>query len=1093
MLYTSFRKNSNILGIQSLKSSYQERFGYSRPNNASHFTINERSRQTTMSTSGESEEKPRRSSRWSRRGRQSEQSRKNEYIPPTLDGTPAPSDFVTSPPKQRGLTSGISTLFRRASSREPDTRDRSEGSSAVDSSAADSSGLNTSNNSSALSSTLSTLDSNVPGAAPATRNTSRIFCNEDSDDSYESRISGVSAGDDRSAASSQSKLNLKRLSRFRGFSTSIQSLFLDESLVCASMGCFGLLLSQRTEFLLDVRNRQRGLTRRSGNKSAHRHPSRLVAYALFAFLILMGFTFIVWGFGTNNAVQEVFEGDYDILEDDNQVYYQSNDDDGRYINDDAADDAAANDDGNQGDDGGNYQGDDGNYNQGDDGGNQGDDGGNQGDDANYQADDGNQNDDANANYADDAANNGDDYYNDDDGGRRELRVHRITGICKIREYKEHLWDPAIELVKREWYRDDRRVLSSSSASERDVGSTTRLVLALMFLLILGIVGRRRRMRTRYAIVRARAQEDNLYYAAGIAAKVESTEDNYEGACSHTLLGCYPVDASDDPDVQNDEGEEEGAEGDDESGKSKKKRKHQDCVSRSFECFTDAFCGVVCKCWFQFFSICALAQEAREIRLLVPPKYQRVDYVTHQPFSEYQTSVNDLRRGWMGKTRKKSGVMPHIQALSRLSRYILIGFSSTVAAVLLTLLFNPRASFSLADAIVTMATFLQSFLVLYVVHWIFHKSDLSLDAVIKLFAAGFLIGVPSSLFFEGILVNLILGLTYSLYNVYAWIFGEAFEAWVARHYRFMWILSELLDAYVAAAITEELCKYYTFRAVEHPDLMFLTGLHREVDFEKSFEGGVANYAFGSHQISELNRNESFGSIHSHRSSQSTVSKTQAWIDKTRTEEEFYEDEHDVRTYRQKAAAVTTGMISVAVGLACAENFMYVFILGGADNSGGDGSHGGSVLEEWVVLFFRSIFPVHALAAAMQSINMVRKFVEGTADANQHRIGVGRIILPAVLLHGSFDAILYGINVYVESSWDAYLVANNGNVEDGATPYNPVVVNLVAWVSIIFIMLIAILWFYRENRAQRTRLDLMEEKVKAGEPPVYSIGTSEVELV
>lgn len=70
--------------------------------------------------------------------------------------------------------------------------------------------------------------------------------------------------------------------------------------------------------------------------------------------------------------------------------------------------------------------------------------------------------------------------------------------------------------------------------------------------------------------------------------------------------------------------------------------------------------------------------------------------------------------------------------------------------------NPRADFSLQDAIVLIATFVLSFLVLLVVHGIFHKSDLSLDAVIKLFAAGFFwLLYRRHLFFEGLLVNMAL--------------------------------------------------------------------------------------------------------------------------------------------------------------------------------------------------------------------------------------------------------------------------------------------------------------------------------------------------
>lgn len=173
------------------------------------------------------------------------------------------------------------------------------------------------------------------------------------------------------------------------------------------------------------------------------------------------------------------------------------------------------------------------------------------------------------------------------------------------------------------------------------------------------------------------------------------------------------------------------------------------------------------------------------------------------------------------------------------------------------------------------------------------------------------------------------------------------------------------------------------------------------------------------------------------------------------------------------AITTGMISVAVGLACAENFVYVFVLGGAVGNDSGDHHSGDVLEAWIVLFFRSIFPVHALAAAMQSINMIRKFVETSEDSG-HRIGVGRIILPAVILHGTFDAILMGINVFVETAWDKYLEEHEGNIVEGEQPYDSVILNVVAWISITTVMLLGFAWYYRENRRQRLRLKHLEDQ-------------------
>ena len=1125
-----------------------------------------------------------RSSSRNRRGHGSSQQERgrDDYVPPNLGSAMSPSSptgtsssggeyFVTSPPKKSGLTGSISTLFRRAASREPGKRDhrksRDGNDRGVDSSASHQSmgspdsllassapsspneerakggaGLSTSgsggsfgvidspatsrakSNAQAPSSSVGAGGGRSVASESQSKMSSRIFYSsnqddDDSDDSYESRERSRASGkgDSHSGFQDDDTDELKTILRYRGFSTSIQNLFLDEALVCASMGCFGLILSNRTEYLLQMRNDRRGV--RWGRSTSRRTlPSRIVAYALLLTFVLIASTFVIWGFGnkgTNASFSDGFYDGYSFYDDDahrNKNYnddrvpqyddyggrnYGGNDDnanqdrngdDGQvYYNDDAV--AVDDDDGNNGN---NYNDDAAkNYNNGDDGYYNNYDGN---DDGNNNNDDGNKNN----NYYNDAWNDG--YYSYNDDGRRmtesqfvdkDFCPHRTNGIFKIRDMNEALWIPAIDFIKDEWNQvndDGRRyrVLEggSSYSENRDVASDLRIAFVFAFLVVLGILGRRRRMRTRYYLVRARAQEDHLYYASsqiGVkrVAFQDTREDQYEGACSHTLCGCYPTD----PPKEAGEVDAEVEVSDEGVVQRKKKRFHEDCVSRAFSCLMACCCGLMCKCWFQCLSICALAQEAREVRLLLPTRYQRLDYITHQPFHEYQKDVNDLRRGWLGKTRKKSGFMPHINALSRLSRYIVAFFIIAVLIITSTLLFNPRANFSWPDAVVLMAAFGQSFLVIYLVHWIFHKSDLSLDAVIKFFAAGFLIAVPSAFVFEGLLVNITLSCAWLVYSIGEWLKGEDFDIWVVGNYRILWILGELVNAYLVAAITEELCKYYTFRCVEHPDLIFITGLDRRTQDDRNVKGGLVKYPFGSHQVENSNRQGDNDSVsgYSQSSRRSRDSRHRGTgredfdLDPALTEDEFYEDENDVRTHRQRAAAVTTAMISVAVGLACAENFLYVFLIGSSSDEGKSG-----IPEEWVVLLFRSIFPVHALAAAMQSINMVRKFVE-CSDDNTHRVGVGRIILPAVLMHGTFDAVLLGINVYIETAWDNFLEANEGNHDENSRPYNPVLVNTVAWICLLGVMLTGVLWYYRENRNQRHRLVLLEEREKANQDP------------
>lgn len=874
-------------------------------------------------------------------------------------------------------------------------------------------------------------------------------------------------------------------------------------------------------------------------------PSRIIATGLVFMLLLMFITFIIWGFGTGNGVVSDYLNGYDYYDENsntNNNGQSQNDQWDDYLNNNdrsSSSNKYNNDDANNNN---NYNNDDANNNNNNAAAN---------DDAAAAGDDNNNADDGNG---------GGGRRHRRQRQRREgssvRQQHKLHGIFKIRDYQENIWEPMASIVRNEWVRNeynddidafaailptasgaldgspplDLRSLENAENGDEADGSTTtsttaedetqqdnqqqhsykgyrqretlasdiRLALLLVFLIFLGVLGRRRRMRTRFYLVRARAQEDHLYYASSDEAAArrvaldDSREDQYEGACSHTLCGCYPIDGVGADDDYNDENVEVSDQG---IFKRKRKPHHEDIVARTFNLFMAACCGAACKCWFQCLSICALAQEAREVRLLIPPRYQRIDYITHQPFHEYQEAVNDLRRGWLGKARRISGIMPHLNALSRLSRHILVISFAIILTVVATLVFNPRAAFSWQDAVVLLATFLQSFLVLFCVHWIFHKSDLSLDAVIKMFAAGFLIAVPTAFFFEGLLVNILLFASYSLYYACATVFGDGFANLVNVHWRAIWIVAELVNAYIVAAVTEELCKYYTFRAVEHPDLVFLTGLQRDSQDEAAVDGGLVSYPFASHQVQQLARSRSFaddGSVseRSHRSSRShrslsrERSRRETLIGRTGTTEfEFDEDESDARTRRQKAMAITTGMISVAVGLACAENFLYVFVLGGAlGENNPEESRRGDYLEAWIVLFFRSIFPVHALAAAMQSINMIRKFVE-LDEHNGHRVGVGRIILPAVIIHGSFDAVLMGINVFVETAWDGA-----DDIAADAEPYNALAVNLVAWISITTIMLGGILWYYRENRKQGTRLKILEEQDKAMQVDQWIDGSS-----
>ena len=262
------------------------------------------------------------------------------------------------------------------------------------------------------------------------------------------------------------KLRLPR--RYRGFSTSISALFLDETIVCGALSCCGLLLSSRTEHLLNERNVKRRLTRRGGKEGGRRTPSRILCYAYVVTILGVLATYAIWGFGDQ---EDAYEDWYDWSEDGEGDWQR--DDDGAAQGDDAA--RQSNDDA-----------------------------------RNQQA------------YDDDAANR----VLRSVTGEAPLR-HRFSGVMKLRDNREYVFEPAVSFATKSYsammspFRDDiefaprshrHRVLDEESgdpSAEHDLGAQARTALIILFMFALGVIGRRRRMRTRFAIIRSRAQDDHL--------------------------------------------------------------------------------------------------------------------------------------------------------------------------------------------------------------------------------------------------------------------------------------------------------------------------------------------------------------------------------------------------------------------------------------------------------------------------------------------------------------------------------------------------------------------------------------------------------
>ncbi len=168
-------------------------------------------------------------------------------------------------------------------------------------------------------------------------------------------------------------------------------------------------------------------------------------------------------------------------------------------------------------------------------------------------------------------------------------------------------------------------------------------------------------------------------------------------------------------------------------------------------------------------------------------------------------------------------------------------------------------------LVLIATLLQAFLILYFVHWRWNRFVLSLDAVIKFFASGFLLATSTAMVYEWVL-SILQYMIHYLHS-HVWLFAVAV----------------FVHAFVIAALCEELCKYFSFWMCAHPDLT------SEADWN---------------EISDADSEEQAGANGNAKSGGPNLIQTFA---------------QDAKEREPKSMGTAT----TALGFACCENLLYVF--------------------------------------------------------------------------------------------------------------------------------------------------------------------------
>jgi len=434
-----------------------------------------------------------------------------------------------------------------------------------------------------------------------------------------------------------------------------------------------------------------------------------------------------------------------------------------------------------------------------------------------------------------------------------------------------------------------------------------------------------------------------------------------------------------------------------------------CCTRAFDCFANLCCAKLCGIYVTFGGFCGAAQESREIEALVRPGMLRIDYITMQPMMMYYPKIYEARHS------NEKPTSSWFDRLSSFSQKTVKNFTIVLVFLFVSSLLSKgfNLKFGPKNYIVFCLTLLQSFIILAVVYWK-HTKDISIDALIKFFSAGFLLSTTLAVFFElvlGIMVRTFMVILMAMSGIEA-VEGNGYthpgfgNSWNAAqevnyggvNYRdylkayaydhpIVYTLYLLVVSFVLAALIEETCKYFGFRMVDHPDF------YSEAEIEEAMK------CFDDNDGKNKPCVTSFPSQN--------------------------------RSLKSRGAAITVSMVAVGVGFACCENLVYVFLYGKIYN-----------VSAIFVLLARSLFPVHPIAMAIQSIGVCKRDLE-----NDRSMRLGRTILPGLLFHGFYDFMLMWI----------YFMSESNNIHD--------IVSVVMLLS-------GVLYYVHKSRKQRERFAVLD---------------------
>lgn len=257
-----------------------------------------------------------------------------------------------------------------------------------------------------------------------------------------------------------------------------------------------------------------------------------------------------------------------------------------------------------------------------------------------------------------------------------------------------------------------------------------------------------------------------------------------------------------------------------------------------------------------------------------------------------------------------------------------------------------------------------------------------------------------------------------------------------------LLTAFVNAFFVAGLTEELCKYLCFWMVEHPDLELSNKVVLSPPSTQNTVGRASEKS--SHGDSETT------SLLSQNPSTSADPEQQQLVFAP------------MASLVSLGEGITVAMVTLALGFACAENLLYIFVYTTP-----------GFREEIGTLYVRCLFPIHPMTAALQSIGVCRRDLEKDSS-----VGIGKILLPAWLLHGLFDFSLMAYStireIVARHNFKTDYEPDPPKMEPGSG--NPVTVDQgqPILMYVMFVPFLAMMYFLNESFYQRERLEKLDRE-------------------